>query len=360
MLGLSTGFLTWLIAREFGKPAGLMLLAVLMGIGAEHVRTTMSEALGLTLGTLATAVLWCGAGNRDRRTVAVGLTVLTIALNARAGAFLTLPALVVWSGLVLKDSEQAFGWRSAAWAIGAITVGFLMNSLWLWLYGGDFALGHGNFSLVLYGFSTGEPGYTRIFADHPETNGLGEAQLNRFAYAHAFENIRSHPLDLVRGLWIGATRWQLGLRGYVRAILSVVPYESVWNSLFQFVLAVSAIRWIWVARRDPRTSLILVSALGMLASGVIVFPDAGYRVLVVSYPMFFLMGVVAAASWGPIAPRPTLDPRPAIAFSVALVLAASIGPAIAHGFRGTQLIEPLEASPGDVVLVSFVGAATRH
>src|SRR5262249_40893761 len=146
---------------------GLMLLASLYAISREHVRIMTSESLGLVLGVLGSTIVWLGARDRQRYIVAFGLFVMTVGLNARAGAFLTLPVLIAWSGWAFTNPALRFDWRFVAIATTAVAVGFALNVAWLKLYGGAFGIGHGNFALTLYGFSTGQPGWTRLYVDYP-------------------------------------------------------------------------------------------------------------------------------------------------------------------------------------------------
>jgi hypothetical protein len=366
ILGISCFLMARAIARDFGSAAGLILFASLYAVSREHVRIITSESLGLTLGALASTILWLGARERQRYVVAFGLVVMTVALNTRAGAFLTLPALVAWAGWAFRNAGQRFDWRFGTIAMGAVALGFALNAAWLKLYGGAFGIGNGNFAFTLYGFSTGQPGWTRLYADYPASSQLGSGAVNHFAYLHAVENIRAHPLDLLRGLWTGMRWWWLALWAYVRVILSLVPYPSYLNVVFQVLLAIGVGRWLWLFRRDPAEWLLLAAAAGFFLSGAVVFPDAGFRALVVSYPLFFLMAGLGAAAWrlpdagATTPPRQPVSTRPAIILSLALILLGFIGPAIGHRLERSRLVEPEARPGGEDVLVVRVGPGTPH
>ena len=64
----------------------------------------LSENLGLALGAAALALLWDGVQSGRRWLLALGLFTLALALNARAGAFFALPALVIW--LVWREQDS--------------------------------------------------------------------------------------------------------------------------------------------------------------------------------------------------------------------------------------------------------------
>lgn len=368
LLGVSCALLALVIARDRGLTAGLLLFAILYAVAREHVRTTMSEALGLTLGALAATILWCGARDGRRYVVAFGLMMMTIALNARAGAFFTLPALIVWAGWALRDPGGRFAWRSAALATAAVAMAFVVNSFWLKAYGAGFGAGNGNFAFTFYGFSTGHPGWTRLYVDHPESRLFSEAAVNHFAYSQALENARRRPLDLLLGIWRGTVQWSHGLWAYTRAILSLVPYESHLNAFFQLLLAIGAVRWLWMNRGGRITWLLVAANIGLLASGGIVFPDIGHRGLVVSYPMLFLVAALGASAWRrlpegrtrPITDGPPGTPWPAIFLSLTLILAASLGPAVAHGLGEARLIDPADHPADEDVLIARIGPGTPY
>jgi hypothetical protein len=98
LLSLAAYALSRTIAKDLGRPAGLILFALLLAYSRPYLHWLSSEWLGLTLGALATALLWIGARERRMGALAWGMAVLTLALNARAGTFLVLPALVLWAG----------------------------------------------------------------------------------------------------------------------------------------------------------------------------------------------------------------------------------------------------------------------
>jgi len=363
LLGFSCFLMARAIAREFGAAAGLMLFACLYAVAREYVRSTMSESLGLTIGVLASTILWIGARRRERSLAALGMLLMTVALNARSGAFLTLPALIAWAAFAFRRDGQRVDWRSAAIATGAVAAGFLLNAAFLRIYAGTLGVGNGNFALTLYGFSTGRPGWTRIYADLPQAMQLsGDAQ-NHFAYVHALENIRAHPAALVRGLWIGMEQWSAAIWLYVRAILSLVPYPSLLNAVFQVSIGAGICVRLWRFRKDPAAWLLVATTAGFFGSGAVVFPDAGFRALAVSYPLFVLVAALGIATSAPDAD--TMEPAPAswpaITLSAVLILLALGGPAVAHRFEPSHLVAPVDrtATEDDAIVVR-VGPGTPH
>lgn len=358
LAGFAIGLLVREVARDRGAVAGITLLAALLFVGREYVRYVGSESLGLTLGALAATLLWCGASDRRLPVVAFGLAMMTIALNARAGAFLTLPFLVLWAAVAFRG-ERRFAWRAVAAGIGAVAVGFVINSAALRWNGGQVGAQNGNFALTLYGLSTGHPGWLRYYQDFPGSEHLPEPELFRAAYARAWENIRTRPEGLLRGLLTGADWWRVSFVRYLAVIFAVVPWDSALNAAFQLLLLAGVARWLWIARREPSAWLVIAAALGLFLSEPVVFPDGEFRVTVVSYPLLFLVAALGAASWRPRGARPDPPPgraRPGMAMaaglSCAIVVAALAGPSIAHRMSGRALVAPILPPPGHDVIVA--------
>jgi hypothetical protein len=365
ILGLSCGLMAREVARDCGLPAGFMLFTMLYVVGREHVRVVGSESLGLSLAALASTLLWRAARDGRRSIALCGLTMLTLALNARAGAFFALPALIVWAGWAFRRSGRHYDWGSAAVALGAVVLGFGANAIVLRTYASDVGLGHGNFALSLYGLSTGHPGWTRLYADFPASKAMEERALAHFAYVRAWENIRDRPSDLLRSLSTGMTWWRLAFTAYVREVLSLVPGENRLNDVLQAFIALGVACWLWRSRRDRSTWLILSAFIGLILSAPVVFPDGLFRVLVVSYPLFFLVAAIATRPWRLRPEAPVSSPRlehggvwPALFLSVALAVVAFVGPAIAHRFSKARMVEPLSRTDGTQALVIRVGPGT--
>jgi hypothetical protein len=365
MLGASCCLMAREVARDCGAAAGFMLFAALYLISREHVRVVGSESLGLTLATLASTLLWRGSRDGRRSIALLGLTMLTLALNARAGAFLTLPALIIWAGWAFRGSQRRYEWRSGAAAAGAVLAGFGLNALLLEMYAGHFGLGHDNFALTLYGLTTGQPDWTRLYADFPASKQMEGGELAHFAYAHAWQNLRDRPIDLLGALATGMRWWRLAFSAYIREVLSLVPGDSRLNDAFQAAIAIGVVCWLWLAKKERSTWMVLSAAAGLMLSAPVVFPDGTFRALVVSYPLFFLIAALAATAWQHRAEALASSPRvergciwPAAALSMTLVVAGFVGPAIAHALSPFQPVDPVTAPDSREVLVVWVGPGT--
>jgi hypothetical protein len=321
------------IARDFGFAAGLMTVATIYSLGYSYLPLTLSESLGLTLGTLAATFLWIGAREERRSVALTGLFVMTVALNARAGAFFVLPALVLWLGFAFKK-EGRFSFSSAALGFAAVAAAFLFNLSVLALYSNTYET-HGNFAYVLYGFSRGYPDWSKIYVDYPESRQFTDKQMVEFCYEKAWQNIRSNPFMLVKGLIHGVRIWAMGLGYYLAKTLQVTPWWLL-NIPFALALFAASAKLIWTSRTSRVITLYVFALAGFLISGPIIFADGGRRCLIASGPLFFVIASVALGSFSrrkwsvPTEPPPvtrSLTYLPG-ALAAGLMLAALVGPSI--------------------------------
>ncbi len=105
-----TGIACYLLVREVQSTHGTLAATLVMVVLFVYYRrfsgTTLTENLGFPAGALALALVWRGAGQKKRGYVFGGIFLLTLALNARAGAFFVLPVLVIWAAWVFREQED--------------------------------------------------------------------------------------------------------------------------------------------------------------------------------------------------------------------------------------------------------------
>ena len=146
----------------------------------------------------------------------MGLLLLTLALNARAGAFFILPVIILWGAWSFRGVARV-SWRFLIGGAGVVLFGFILNSILLKIIGSPHGMAFSNFSYTLYGLIVGGT-WTQVMVDHPEIKALAEPELSRRIYALAFEALRAHPLSLASGL---CRAWQqFMLEDYVFSFIS--------------------------------------------------------------------------------------------------------------------------------------------
>jgi hypothetical protein len=158
--------------------------------------TVMTENLGFCLGNLALIFLIRGAFQNHLQKILFGIFLLTLGLNARAGAFLVLPVLVIWVGLFFRQPSRKL--ISFLLPIAAILSGFIINSVVARLSNSPDAQVFSNYSYTLYGLASGNKGWEQASIDHP-TASASEI------YSFTFQKIADQPSLFINGI-LGAYR----------------------------------------------------------------------------------------------------------------------------------------------------------
>jgi hypothetical protein len=259
-----------------GLPSLLLIAALLLNFGAENVFTlAMTENAGLLFGCLSMFAILRGAMMRSLFWMALGICMLSIGLNARAGAFFVLPALVLASGVIApRFKSKVFTWIVVAGC--AASIGFLIQGVCVRLTGGNVGGSHASFAYTLYGLSAGGRGWTQVFVDHPELMGA-DSELARSIYNLAFKNIRERPADFIQGLY-----------GSLTMLLSRGTYG--YHRLGSFADLIRLFWWLgWIPMlrniRSPSMMVLLFATCGILASAPFLLADGGPRVFAATIPI---------------------------------------------------------------------------
>lgn len=279
LVGVSLAVLAREVARLAGVAGTLLAAAVLWAFAVKTCfLTTTTESAGLALGTLALALLLCGAERGGRAIVLWGIALLSVALNARAGALFVLPFLVLWAGVFACRARLSV-WRTMGAAVVAVAAGFAVEYVLVAAGGAATGAAHSDFAYTLYGLAVGGKSWTQVAIDHPEIAALpSDVARSQAIYGLAFAALREHPMGLVGALarnfatnladtatfGIG-TRFAQSTRLLPLAVVAAIPW----------IAGVAAIVAGW---RDPRRSLLGAFVLGGLASGAIIVQDGGVRV----------------------------------------------------------------------------------
>jgi hypothetical protein len=262
-----------MLAREVMRLAGvggaaLVVALVLVFASDNAFPLILSESAGLVFGMVGIALLLRGAETGRPWLTYAGIAALSIALNARAGAFFVLPFLVLWAGY-----DAYLGRRNPVLAVlaasAAAAFGFGLELALIALNGVELGAAHANFSYTLYGLAVGGKGWTQIYIDHPEI--LSAPNQDQIAYRLAFEQIVAHPLVIVRALsvnYLRAFNDGLGISGG-----SVVGLANEMWILWLIGFVALALRF-----RDSRHALVAAITAGGLLSGPFIVQDGAPRV----------------------------------------------------------------------------------
>jgi hypothetical protein len=271
-------FLAREIQKSHGTVSGILLLTLLFLFYRNYIGLAMTENLGLALGTVGLAILWRGTINKQINLCLFGIFVLTLALNARAGAFFILPALILWGAWCFRGSSR-FSVRFLVSGVGVVLLGFILNSIVFKAIGSPNTSANSNFSYTLYGLLVGGR-WDTVFTDYPQLRTLGDIERAKKVYELALETFRAAPLNLVSGL---LRAWKQFF--FDNFIFSFVKSTQV-NLTLQ-LLGFIALANCYRQRQSPIASLFLAMTAGIFFSVPFVPPwDAGIRPYAATIPVF--------------------------------------------------------------------------
>lgn len=361
------------IQKTHGSLAAVFLLMFLF-LYYRHrtIGTVMSENLGFALGVLGVALIWRGITNKSSRLLLYGLFINAIGLNARPGALLILPAILLWGSWSVREPDKRFSWRF--FLLGSLTVvaGFVLNLVIMRLIGTASSVPFSQFSFAFYGLASGGNSWSYIFETHPELFALVEPERTWAIYKLTFELIRNDPMLILQG---ALHNWSM-------------LFSNSWYNVFAFaggenhsinILArgglyllclLGFIKWMRNIA-DPYMSFIVVATAGILISVPFVPPADSYgmRLYAASIIIFGLlsaMGLVFVlenlkiqALYKP-AVR-TIDSPLLLWFSGLLSLLLLAGPLLV---KGTSYVSPMRATscPADrnSVVILFSPGSSVH
>ena len=271
LLAILNGLAVFFAAREIQKIHGSWIAATFLmicyGYYCAHAGITASEQLGLCLGSLGLAFFIRGTQNESIRSVAFGLLLLTIALNARAGAFFILPVIILWLGI---NYNKTIGWRkSMALGIAVVTFGMLGNLFIAKTIGAPDAVPFSNYSYTLYGLASGNEGWSQVLKDHPDVKEQDVLGL-------ALEKIRDNPTLFIIGILRSYRDYFTTSYGPF-SFLGIVNDKGNLGNLLLMLLTFVALVIAVVRRKQRGYSLMLAAFLGIFLSVSLVPPrDANF------------------------------------------------------------------------------------
>jgi hypothetical protein len=345
LLGLAVYLLGVVIGRRFGLWSALAICGVVHGLIRGLVPTFVTEPLGVTLACLALALLLSRAALARLPQLAAGVFVLGVALGARPGPQLLLPAVAAW-GLWVHRAR----WRAAAvWLGGAAALAVLSP----WILNGLYGSGEGSFSAypayTFYGLTQGG-NFRQVRADFGDDTAASveERRIAGTLYEKGFASLRAHPRRLLGALRTNLVKFATRLPSNLAPAVSLgplfarhpiedpdaLPWQG-FDRLARAAILLGALAFLaalWRASHAPERAFWLAAAVGLLASVPFVYGDAGFRGLAVAYP--FLAGALALG----FARRREVAPS-AIAASERLALSAI------WAFAGLVLLASLAGPP---------------
>jgi hypothetical protein len=309
------GFACYLACREIqsthGTEIAIFILMLMFLYYRHHSGTTMSESLGVTVSLLGVALIWRGISAQKEWNTLFGIMMIALALNVRPGAMFVLPALLLWGGWVFRGQTK-FSFKF--FGIGAILIllTFYANGRIVDFVSGSSGVPFENFAWAFYGLSSGGKSWTYIFEAHPELQLLKDTEITPAIYRLAFEQIMSNPLLIVKGSFF---YWRMFFSNTWYNAYAFVAGDNYWVNQAarwgMYVLSgLGIFKWI-KDRKDPYTSLAVLTALGVLASVPFVPPTDAYRVRLyaATIPFFVILPGLGLSFLQEKIPLQALKPR---------------------------------------------------
>ena len=335
---LAVLFVVHSIRRLYGSIAAGAFLIISFEFYTRFSGTTMTEQLGFAAGNLALFFLLIGARSGSLWRTLFGLGLLTLALNARAGAFFILPALIVW--LAVSFRRRTAFWRPAGSALVIVIAVFLLNLFLVKLIADPQGVPFSNYSFTLYGLASGNKGWSQVIKDHPEV-------LDQQVMPLAMQKIRSKPILLLQGMF-GSFRDYFKTVGGAFTFVYRGPFRNQINLLL-WGLVISGLVYSISRRKERLPSLALASFLGVISSIPLLPPlDANeMRVYAATIPFstfWVVCGISALFAWGgkPIVSKEEANGslkaglyfhNPALFFSALIIFLAFPAPLLLKAFE---------------------------
>jgi hypothetical protein len=369
LLTLITAVACYIAAQEIcathGPEVAVFVLIILFLFYRHHSGTVMSENLGVPLGTLGFALMWRGTAHRKSALVWFGLFVTTLALNARAGAFFTLPFLLLWGGWMFREAGKKYSLRFLIIGSTIVFSSFAVNLILVRLLASPTGVPFSNFSYTLYGLASGGNSWHYVLEMHPELLALSEPEQSRIVYQMAFDLIQQEPGLMIRGAlfnwsmlfsdsWYSAYSFVGGENRILRNI-------SQWG-IFALCL-LGLLRWLRKLD-DPLTGLMGLSVVGVLISVPFLPPTDAFRMRPYAASMIIFgllpaLGLLFGMETLKLRSASKLDPEYAkpgglIAFTILLVSAVLLGPLVVKSLGNLPRFEQVVCAPGlDSISVRF-------
>lgn len=262
--------------------------------------TLLTENLGFLLGNLSLFFLLRGATNQKLNLSLIGLFLLTIGLNARAGAFFILPILVIWAAISFRASHSF--WRTFFIGIAVVILGMAGNLLLAKAINSPTSAMFSNYSYTLYGLAVGNKGWEQVLIDHP---GVNADEI----YVLAFNKIISEPALFVRGIVSAYSDYFIASRGAFSFLLLKRDRNDLLNTVLWALSIVGLITSI-IKRGEKQYSIALAFFAGIMLSVGLVPPidSTNMRAYATTIPLSLYLIVASGGMTDKVIPRKDVQP----------------------------------------------------
>jgi len=314
--GISAYLAAFAVGRTFCKIAGILLFFSIFSFAAPFLPLTLSEALGISLGSLGFALLWYGVSDKHKASFIVGIVLLTLALSARPGSILILPALILFSGYLFRNGRR-YNLRLVVLSTGCTGIGFFINQGINWLYSDGTGAFFSNYARKLYGIAAGGKGPQQVLVDYPQLSNVTSLSVkNAFIYNKAFGLIWSNPVTFLNTLlnllvnnielliqhftsyclllYYNSGEISNFIHSNISAFFPVTPFN-----IFLVISFFCAIRFFVLYKNKDIKIFFIAGLSGFILSLPFFYTDIGWRYIAATFPFISLLFVMTLLGLSP-------------------------------------------------------------
>ena len=279
------------VRKTMGAVAAVVWVWLMLAYCRRFIGETLSEQAGISFGALGAAFLLRAFAGDSLFCLLGGFFTLSLALNARAGAFFVLATMTLAVALRWRRSRVV---RVTLGAAACALLAFLLNFGLLELTGSRHGHLMSNFAPTLYGTVFGG-GWQRAASDIPNFNRMSESDQNAEIHRRVLNAIEAHPGIVWRSI---VHTWS---DFFLRSKAALGPFSFFRDPLTEdILLIVSGVGLLFaLAMWNPLSPLIVATAVGIFLS--IPFaptPDADrMRAYAATMAMMFLLPCFALSGW---------------------------------------------------------------
>jgi hypothetical protein len=279
------------VRHVLGALAGTLYIAFMVFYFQGFAGYAMSESLGFIGGCLGFAHLWHVAEKRKWFDLMIGLSLLMVAVSARAGAFLIFPLLALWAGWIFRGAKRYS--LSSFFIVLAVAVAgyFVVNPLYARLLGVPEGSSFGNFAYTIYGQVRGGIGWHSAIAELGTRNPLR-------VYQAAWDVFLANPFGMLQGVNKAYADFFLPGLGSIFIFGEDVPGLILW--VLTITVLLRGLYLLVFKLRSESSTLLLAGFVGIFLSIPFLPPiDGGNRFYASTMPFFFALLAVGAGRFTP-------------------------------------------------------------
>jgi hypothetical protein len=279
------------VRKIMGLAAATLWACLLLVYSRRYFGEMMSEQAGIAFGALGAALLLRAFAGNAMRCLWAGLFILSLALSAREGALLILPALAAAAVWRWRNLGKA---RIMTFAVLSVAAAFAVALCFVKLAGERGGRMSSNYHNVIYGVVFAG-NWEKAARDIPNYDRLDESAQAAEVYRRIGAAVRSNPALI----WRGAERnWRDFFTGSDHAL---GPFSFFRQPATEFILLVlSGIGLVWsLALWDRVSPMILAAGIGVVLSVPFVpTPDADLmRAYAATIPLMVLIPAFSLVGW---------------------------------------------------------------